>query len=72
VIVAEAEAWMAARLDQPLRICDLAHELELTPRSLQLAFQSECGCSPMQRLKRLRFEALHRLLERPDQVVLLL
>jgi AraC-like DNA-binding protein len=69
-IVAEAEAWMTARLEQPLRIADLARALELTTRSLQLAFQRECGCSPLQRLKRLRFQALHRLLERPDHGVL--
>jgi transcriptional regulator GlxA family with amidase domain len=69
-IVAEAEAWMTARLEQPLRIADLARALELTTSSLQLAFQRECGCSPLQRLKRLRFQALHRPLERPDSGVL--
>lgn len=65
-IVAEAEAWLQAHLHQPLRIADLARQLSLTPRSLQLAFQHELGCSPMQRLKRLRLQALHRLLERPE------
>lgn len=65
-IVAEAEAWLQARLQQPLRIDDLARQLSLTPRSLQLAFQRELGCSPMQRLKRLRLQALHRLLQRPE------
>lgn len=65
-IVAEAEAWLQAHLQQPLRIADLARQLSLTPRSLQLAFQRELGCSPMQRLKRLRLQALHRLLQRPE------
>ncbi len=65
-IVAEVEAWMGAHLSEPLRIADLAHQLALTPRSLQLAFQHECGCSPMQRLKRLRLRALHEQLERGD------
>jgi AraC-like DNA-binding protein len=65
-VVAEAEAWMQAHLHQPLRVPDLARQLSLTPRSLQLAFQRELGCTPMQRLKRLRLQALHRLLERPE------
>ena len=65
-IVAEAETWLQERLQQPLRIADLARQLALTPRSLQLAFQRERGCSPMQRLKRLRLQALHRLLQRPE------
>ena len=65
-IVAEAEDWMMSHLHLPLRIGDLARQFSLTPRSLQLAFQRERGCSPMQRLKRLRFQALHRLLERVE------
>jgi len=65
-IVAEAEAWLLEHLQTPLRIGDLARQLELTPRSLQLAFQRQRGCSPMQRLKRLRLQALHGLLARPE------
>ena len=65
-IVAEAEAWLQQHLREPLRIGDLARQLALTPRSLQLAFQQERGCSPMQRLKRLRLQALHGLLQRPE------
>ena len=65
-IVAEAEAWLLEHLQAPLQIGDLARQLELTPRSLQLAFQRQRGCSPMQRLKRLRFQALHGLLARAE------
>ncbi len=65
-IVAEAETWLQEHLQQPLRIGDLARQLALTPRSLQLAFQRQRGCSPMQRLKRLRLQALHHLLQRPE------
>lgn len=65
-IVAEVEDWLPAHRHQPLRIADLAQQLSLTPRSLQLAFQRELGFSPMQRLKRLRLKALHRLLQCPD------
>jgi len=65
-IVAEAEAWLLEHLQTPLRIGDLARQLERTPRSLQLAFQRQRGCSPMQRLKRLRLQALHGLLARPE------
>ena len=66
LIVAEAETWLQEQLQQPLRIADLARQLALTPRSLQLAFQRERGCSPMQRLKRLRLQALQGLLQRPE------
>jgi transcriptional regulator GlxA family with amidase domain len=65
-LVAEAEAWLRAHLQEPIRIDDLARHLCRTPRSLQLAFQRERGCSPMQRLKRLRLQALHRRLQRQD------
>jgi transcriptional regulator GlxA family with amidase domain len=54
---------MRTRSDEPLSMVDLARELGLGVRSLQLAFQTVLGEGPRARLTRIRLErARERLL----------
>jgi AraC-like DNA-binding protein len=69
--VRRAEDIMRARIDEPLSLADLAQELGLSLRSLQLAFHSVHGEGPRARLTRIRLDlARARLLdaEPPQQV----
>jgi AraC-like DNA-binding protein len=69
--VRRAEEIMRARADEPLTVADLARDVGLSLRSLQLAFQTVHGEGPRARLTRIRLErARARLLqaEPPEQV----
>lgn len=56
-----------ARSDDPLSITELAAELDVTPRSLQLSFQSVLGMSPRQYLQKVRLNRVRaRLLAEGD------
>jgi AraC-like DNA-binding protein len=69
--VRRAEEIMRARLDEPLSVADLARELGLSLRSLQLAFQSVHGEGPRVRLTRMRLDLARAALlaaEPPRQV----
>lgn len=54
--VRRAEEIMRARIDEPLSVADLAQELGLSLRSLQLAFQTVHGEGPRARLTRIRLD----------------
>lgn len=62
-VVAAAREWMHARLKDSFRITDLAADLNLSSRSLQLCFREEIGRSPSEELQRLRFRMLRRNIE---------
>lgn len=56
--VLRAEEIMAAHHADPLSIAEVARQLDITPRSLQLAFQRHRGFGPREALNRLRMEAV--------------
>jgi AraC-like DNA-binding protein len=69
--VRRAEEIMRARIDEPLSVADLAQELGLSLRSLQLAFHSVHGEGPRARLTRMRLDVARAALlaaEPPRQV----
>ena len=55
------------RLSETLGLPDLADMVHLSPRRLQELTQDRLGCSPMELLRRLRLELLHRLLLDPAE-----
>lgn len=57
-LIASAREWMNAHLEESFRITDLAANLHLSPRSLQLCFRDQLGRSPSEELQRLRFRRL--------------
>ena len=54
--VRRAEEVMRSRLDEPLSVADLARDLGLSLRSLQLAFHAVHGEGPRARLNRIRLD----------------
>lgn len=56
--VAAAEAVMRRGLSERLNLRNIAEACQCSERTLQLAFQREMGCSPMQRLRELRLDAM--------------
>ena len=69
--VRRAEEIMRSRMDEPLSVADLAQELGLSLRSLQLAFHTVHGEGPRARLTRIRLELARAALlsaEPPRQV----
>ncbi|MQT01337.1 helix-turn-helix domain-containing protein [Streptomyces jumonjinensis] len=67
--LAATTAWMAARLDRPLTLDDIAAHAGLTVRSLNRRFRAETGLTPLQFLLRARVQLAQRLLERGDEPV---
>lgn len=61
--VAKAEAWARTRLDQDLKIADLAAAAGLAPRTFARRVEKACGMSPIRFLQRLRIEAATDLIE---------
>jgi AraC-like DNA-binding protein len=59
------ELWLAARLERPLQLADLARAMALSPRRLQELCRQQAGCTPMELLRRLRLEALAARLRDP-------
>ena len=55
-------AWMAARLDRPIRLEAMAAEAGMSPRSFSRHYTAETGTTPARALERLRVEAAARLL----------
>jgi hypothetical protein len=62
--VRRAEEMMRSRIDEPLSVADLAQELGLSLRSLQLAFRNVHGEGPRARLTRIRLEVVRAALRR--------
>lgn len=65
--VKRAEAFMRAHADEPLKIELIAEVAGCSVRSLQSAFLKFVGCTPMQRLRRIRLELARGELERADR-----
>lgn len=61
--VARAEAWARGRLDQDLRVADLAAAAGLTPRTFARRVERAAGLSPVRFLQRMRIEAATDLIE---------
>lgn len=61
--VARAEAWARVRLDQDLKIADLAAAAGLAPRTFARRVEKVCGMSPIRFVQRLRIEAATDLIE---------
>ncbi len=50
---------ISARPEHPWRVAELATEVEVSPRTLQQAFQRERGTSPLEELRRSRLVRAH-------------
>lgn len=60
------------RADQPIRIHELCHELEVSERTLRHAFQHLVGTSPLTFLKRQRLNRVYRALRNAVPAVVLI
>jgi AraC-like DNA-binding protein len=58
--------WIDAHLDSPMGLSDLEAQAHWSRRSLQYAFQSACGCSPMQWVRRRRLQRAMQRLKNPQ------
>lgn len=61
-LVRRTQAYLLERLDAPLTLGAVARATGVATRTLQAAFQAECGIGPMQWLRQQRLEAVHRAL----------
>jgi len=64
-LVRRAQSYLLERLDEPLTLGVVARATGVATRTLQAAFQAECGIGPMQWLRKQRLEAVHRVLLEP-------
>lgn len=62
------DQWMALHLGEPIHLADLAEAVNLSPRRLQELCRRQHGCSPMERLRQHRLEALAQHLQGPTGV----
>lgn len=60
---AELHAWMAANLQDDLRVERLADYMRMSPRTFARAYRAKCGATPAKAVETLRLEAARRLLE---------
>ena len=58
--------WIDAHLESPMGLSDLEAQSHWSRRSLQYAFQSACGCSPMQWVRRRRVQRAMQRLRKPQ------
>jgi AraC-like DNA-binding protein len=65
-LVRRAQSSMRARLAEPMSLGDVARTHGVAARTLQAAFQRECGVGPMQWLRQQRLNAVHRVLCEAD------
>ena len=63
LLVAQAQAFMAEQLQHSLDLAALCEACGVSARTLQMAFRSVHGCTPMQRLLHLRLQRLRDLLQ---------
>jgi AraC-like DNA-binding protein len=63
--VNELADWVAAHADRPLTLSDLERQSGYSRRSLQVAFRTVLGCTPMQWVKRCRLQNVRERLEHP-------
>jgi AraC family transcriptional regulator, transcriptional activator FtrA len=64
--IGETLAWVAERLDQPIRIDELASRAAMSPRSFMRHFRAVTGTTPLDWLLRQRLSLAQRLLETTD------
>jgi transcriptional regulator GlxA family with amidase domain len=67
--LAQLQAWVLERLDQPLTVTDLARRVNTSPRHLGRQFRSVTGQTPLQWLLTQRVRRAQELLETTDQSV---
>ena len=60
--IARAREYLEAQADGPVRISDLAHELGMSVRALQLGFRHQLGKTPLEFLFECRMQNARRLL----------
>jgi AraC-like DNA-binding protein len=61
-LVSCTQAWLLARLAEPVTLGLAAQASGVAARTLQAAFQSQCGMGPMRWLREQRLAAVHRRL----------
>ena len=61
-LVRRAQAWLHSQLAEPVSLGMAARASGVAARTLQAAFQSQCGMGPMQWLREQRLAAVHRSL----------
>lgn len=66
--VEAAEKVMRSRMAKRLNLRSLAEACGCSERTLQLAFQRELDCTPMERLRELRLGAMHAILTKGGSV----
>ena len=59
----ELHAWIAAHLDEDLRVERLAEQAGMTPRTFARTYAAKVGCTPARTVEAMRIEAACRLLE---------
>ncbi|MFI5914255.1 helix-turn-helix transcriptional regulator [Dactylosporangium sp. NPDC051541] len=59
-VVRRAVAFMDAAPERPLTVAEIAAAAGVGPRGLQVAFRRHLGCTPMEHLRRVRLERVHR------------
>ncbi len=64
--IARAEAWIRARIAEPIRIEDIAAAVAASPRTLARRFAETTGASPLRFVQKLRVEHAVHLLETSD------
>jgi AraC-like DNA-binding protein len=62
LLVRRAQEGMLAQLTEPLTLSRVARASGVAARTLQAAFQAQCGMGPMQWLREQRLDAVHRTL----------
>ena len=65
-LVKRADTFMRDRLSVPITLSDLCQELKTSPLFLYYAFSEYFGLSPIQYLKILRLQGVHRALKSAD------
>ena len=62
----ELHAWVAAHLDEDLRVERLAEQAGMSTRSFARSYTAKAGTTPAKMVETLRLEAVRRLLEETD------
>lgn len=68
-LVSDALRYVSSRLHQKLRVEDIAYELNVSTRLLQIRFSEALGVAVSDEIRRLRLEKAKRLLAEPDRLI---
>lgn len=68
-LVAQALRYIANQLDQPMRVDQIAYELAVSQRTLQMRFDHALGHGVSQEVRRLRLAKAKRLLTEPEHTI---